>query len=227
MPVSTEITQIELVIRLLLAGILGAAVGLEREFRAKEAGIRTHFLVTLGSALIMIVSQWGFQSVPGIVGLRPADAARVAAQIVSGIGFLGAGAIIMQKQSVRGLTTAAGLWVAAGVGMAVGSGLYLMGIATTILMLIGLELFRIIRNVKSRYITLVFKARSREDLTALAHSFNEHGHKILDCNVTHESADGSKFLHVKMHVNTHPGVDEGTLLISLQQLSGVTIEDIH
>ena len=114
-----------MILRLAVAGALGTLIGLEREYRAKEAGMRTHFLVALGSALIMIVSQYGF-------GDNTADASRVAAQIVSGIGFIGAGTIMMQKQFVRGLTTAAGLWVAAGIGMAIGGGLYIIGIVTTV-----------------------------------------------------------------------------------------------
>ncbi len=101
--------NIDFVIRLLVAGILGAIIGLDREYRAKEAGYRTHFLVSLGSALIMIVSQYGFQEIikESSVTLDPS---RVAAQVVSGIGFIGAGTIIFQKQIVRGLTTAAGIW---------------------------------------------------------------------------------------------------------------------
>lgn len=96
----------DFVLRLLVAGILGAIIGLDREYRAKEAGYRTHFLVSLGSALIMIVSQYGFQEIikESSVTLDPS---RVAAQVVSGIGFIGAGTIIFQKQIVRGLTTAA------------------------------------------------------------------------------------------------------------------------
>ena len=95
----------DFVLRLLVAGILGAIIGLDREYRAKEAGYRTHFLVSLGSALIMIVSQYGFQEIikENSVTLDPS---RVAAQVVSGIGFIGAGTIIFQKQIVRGLTTA-------------------------------------------------------------------------------------------------------------------------
>jgi putative Mg2+ transporter-C (MgtC) family protein len=98
----------DFILRLFVAGILGAVVGLDREYRAKEAGYRTHFLVSLGSALIMVVSQYGFQDVilENSVSLDPS---RVAAQVVSGIGFIGAGTIIIQKQFVRGLTTAAGM----------------------------------------------------------------------------------------------------------------------
>ena len=96
--------NVDFMLRLLVAGILGAIIGLDREYRAKEAGYRTHFLVSLGSALIMIVSQYGFQEIikENSVTLDPS---RVAAQVVSGIGFIGAGTIILQKQIVRGLTT--------------------------------------------------------------------------------------------------------------------------
>ena len=102
------------ILRLLVAGLLGTVIGLDREYRVKDAGFRTHFLVSLGSALIMIVSQWGFGEIlrePG-VGLDPS---RIAAQVVSGIGFIGAGTIIFHKQIVRGLTTAASLWATAGI----------------------------------------------------------------------------------------------------------------
>ena len=129
----------EFTLRLLLAGVLGAVIGLDREYRAKEAGFRTHFLVSLGSALFMIVSQYGFAGVLGAAGVG-LDPSRVAAQIVSGIGFLGAGTIIFQKQFVRGLTTAAGMWATAGIGMAVGGGMYWLGVSATVLTLAGLEL---------------------------------------------------------------------------------------
>jgi len=117
--------------RLALAAALGMVIGIERTYRAKTAGIRTHFLVALGSALFMIVSRYGFEGT--------GDPSRVAAQIVSGIGFLGAGTIIMQKHVVHGLTTAAGMWVAAGIGMASAAGLYSVAVISTVLALIGLE----------------------------------------------------------------------------------------
>ena len=117
--------------RLALAAALGMVIGIERTYRAKTAGIRTHFLVALGSALFMIVSRYGFEGT--------GDPSRVAAQIVSGIGFLGAGTIIMQKHVVHGLTTAAGMWVAAGIGMASAAGLYVVAVFSTVLALIGLE----------------------------------------------------------------------------------------
>jgi len=124
---------LELVLRLILAGFLGGIIGYEREVRAKGAGIRTHFLVALASALFMMVSQYGF------AGADRFDAARVAAQVVSGIGFIGAGIIIFQKNSVRGLTTAAGLWVTSAIGLGAAAGLYLLVGVTTALVLICLE----------------------------------------------------------------------------------------
>lgn len=129
--------------RLALAAVLGMAIGIERTYRAKTAGIRTHFLVALGSALFMIVSRYGF----GGTG----DPGRVAAQIVSGIGFLGAGTIIMQKHVIHGLTTAAGMWVAAGIGMAAAGGLYALAIVSTALTLVGLEVLgRLNRYLRGR-----------------------------------------------------------------------------
>ena len=130
-------------LRIFVAAMLGGFIGLEREWRAKEAGLRTHFLVALGSALFMIVSAYGFSDVQ-MDGLTSRwDVSRVAAQVVSGIGFIGAGTIIFRKAEniVSGLTTAAGLWVTAAIGLACGGGLYVLAIASTLLVLVGLEAF--------------------------------------------------------------------------------------
>lgn len=122
--------QGELIIRIVLAGICGAIIGNERRNRLKEAGIRTHVIVAIGSALIMTISKYGFFDIDSY------DASRVAAQIVSGVGFLGAGVIFVKKENVSGLTTAAGLWTTAGIGMAIGAGLYIVGIASAILVIL-------------------------------------------------------------------------------------------
>lgn len=122
--------------RLLIASFCGILVGWERKSRMKEAGIRTHFIVALGAALMMIISKYGFQDQEEFLKV-PIDPTRIAAQIVSGVGFLGAGAIFMQKNTIRGLTTAAGIWVTAGIGMAVGAGIYSVGFAATIIIIIG------------------------------------------------------------------------------------------
>jgi len=134
--------EIDLILRIFVAALLGGAIGLEREYRAKEAGFRTHFLVALGSALFMVVSAYGFDEAVLLPGHR-VDVSRVAAQVVSGIGFIGAGTIIFHKSenAVRGLTTAAGVWVVAAIGLACGGGMYRVAFASTVLVLVGLEAF--------------------------------------------------------------------------------------
>jgi putative Mg2+ transporter-C (MgtC) family protein len=135
----------EALARLAVAGGLGAAVGFERELRDREAGIRTHLLVSLGSALFTIVSAFGFHEFLTNGGsVVRADPTRIAAQIVTGIGFLGAGAIIREGLSVRGLTTAATLWVVAAIGMASGAGYYWPAVATTVLAIFALWPLRLI-----------------------------------------------------------------------------------
>lgn len=134
---------LEFILRIFVAAILGGMIGLEREYRAKEAGFRTHFLVALGAALFMIISAHGFADVlagPGNIRLDPS---RIAAQVVSGIGFIGAGTIIFQKNenAVRGLTTAAGVWVVAAIGLACGAGMYMVAVSSTLFVLLGLEAF--------------------------------------------------------------------------------------
>ncbi|GFZ31040.1 methyltransferase [Clostridium zeae] len=128
--------MLDQLLKLLLASFCGILVGWERKSRMKEAGIRTHFIVALGAALMMIISKYGFQDQAELLKV-PIDPTRIAAQIVSGVGFLGAGAIFMQKNTIRGLTTAAGIWVTAGIGMAVGAGIYSVGFAATIIIIIG------------------------------------------------------------------------------------------
>lgn len=131
--------NVDLIIRIGVAGLLGAIIGIEREIRSKEAGLKTHFLVAVGSALIMVVSKYAFSDIMNEEHMA-LDPSRIAAQVVSGVGFLGAGTIIIQKQAVKGLTTAAGLWATAGIGLAIGAGMYVVGIGATILVLIGLEI---------------------------------------------------------------------------------------
>jgi Uncharacterized membrane protein len=131
----------EFIIRLLVATALGAVIGLDREYRTKAAGFRTHVLVALGSALFMIISVHGFDDLPKYQMTLRMDPARIAAQVVTGIGFIGAGTIIFQKNVVKGLTTAAGLWVTAAVGMACGVGMYVLAIVSTLLVLICFEAF--------------------------------------------------------------------------------------
>ncbi len=135
--------ELDFILRIFIASLLGGAVGLEREYRDKAAGFRTHFLVALGSALFMVISAYGFEGVLANDFNSPIrlDVSRIAAQVVTGIGFIGAGTIILQKNAVRGLTTAAGVWVTAAIGMACGGGMYVLAVVSTALVLIGLEAF--------------------------------------------------------------------------------------
>ena len=124
---------LQLVIRLLAAVLLGALIGYERELRAKNAGVRTHIMVALGAALFMVISQYGFPDADKF------DAARVAAGVVTGIGFIGGGIIMKRKHDVSGLTTAASLWVTGAVGLSAGCGMFEVAIVTTVLVLACLE----------------------------------------------------------------------------------------
>lgn len=128
--------QLDYLLRLFIAAVCGMAIGYERKNRMKEAGIRTHFIVAIGAAIIMIISKYGFQDQIGWPNMS-LDPSRIAAQVVTGVGFLGAGVIFMQKQTIVGLTTAAGVWVTAAIGLSIGSGLYFVGIAATVITILG------------------------------------------------------------------------------------------
>ena len=137
----TEVIGIEYIFRILLAGICGMLIGIERSNRSKEAGTRTHFMVACGAALIMVVSKYAFfdivsQGMYNGVEVR-LDPSRVASTIASGIGFLGAGMIFVHKNNITGLTTAAGIWATSGVGMAMGAGMYSIGIASTVIIIVA------------------------------------------------------------------------------------------
>jgi len=131
------ISEAEIILRLVIAVTIGFILGIEREYVGKAAGMRTYSLVTLGATIFTIISKFGFSDAGGDV-----DPSRVAAQIITGIGFLGAGVIIFRGVKVEGLTTAAGLWVAAAIGMAVGAGMYLTAIAGTVIAFVVIVLIR-------------------------------------------------------------------------------------
>ena len=160
--ISTNINfyQLEYFIRILLAGICGSVIGLERRKRFKDAGIRTHLILAIGCAVIMIVSKYAFADTLDY------DAARVASNIITGVGFLGAGVIFVKSGSVRGLTTAAGIWTTAAIGMAIGAGFYLLGIGVTILLVvIQLLLYRLVPALESIEVAeLLIKAKRTPDI---------------------------------------------------------------
>lgn len=158
------ISQGEVVIRLVFSAIIGGLIGTEREANNRPAGLRTHILVSVGSALIMLVSIDGFYNPK--TGLPVGDPARLASQVVSGIGFLGAGTIMRTGNNIKGLTTAASLWVCAGIGLAIGSGYYLGGLLTAgivLLTLMSLGFFEK-RVFKTKYRTLEVTSKNRPGL---------------------------------------------------------------
>ena len=158
---------LDFVIRLLVASLVGAVIGFERKYRAKGAGIGTHVLVAIGAALFMIVSHHGFDGAPRF------DAARVAAGVVSGIGFLGGGIILKQQNRVSGLTTAAGLWVTAAMGLAVGSGMYILGAASVLIVLLWADITHLLtRKVGKRQVTV---SLTSNDKTALKDALQSLG----------------------------------------------------
>jgi putative Mg2+ transporter-C (MgtC) family protein len=138
--------QLALAVRLLVAAVLGAVIGFEREIHDHPAGMRTHLLVSLGSAAFTVLSIYAFTDPSAPAGSAPVDTSRVAAQVVTGIGFLGAGAIIKYGTSVRGLTTAASLWATAAVGMAVGAGWWAVALVGTAIVVFSLWPLNIVVN---------------------------------------------------------------------------------
>ncbi len=170
--------------RLSLAAVLGGAIGFERELRDREAGLRTHLLVCLGSALFTIVSAYGFREflTSGDQVIR-ADPTRIAAQIVTGIGFLGAGAIIRQGLSVRGLTTAATLWVAAAIGIAAGAGYYSGAVIGTVVTLVALwplriAAYHVFERIRPEERSIVIDLRPETSLTDLLDSLERENARI-------------------------------------------------
>lgn len=214
--------NLEFVLRLLVAALLGGVVGLERELRAKEAGIRTHFLVALGSALLMIISQYGFSEAPG----RAADPSRLAAQIVSGIGFLCAGTIIFRREAVKGLTTAAGLWVAAGIGMAVGCGMYLLAVAASLLTLAGFELvsFSVHRlGFRTRTLHLVFTAKNDAAAEKAMSQLRSGNCSIGECSLKKDN-DGSVKVSLSLHCRTRSDAETEHLIHKMEKTSGIHLD---
>lgn len=212
------------ILRLLVAGILGGVIGWDREYRAKEAGLRTHFLVALGSALLMIVSQHGFADVSGKPGFG-LDPSRIAAQVVSGIGFIGAGTILIQKQFVRGLTTAAGLWATSGIGLAVGGGMYGIGFCAMLFTLIGLEFLTVVfKNVGEHSSLLVFSTTNHENLKRVTNELHLRNYRIASYDVQREPLEHIEIFHVTMVIKTKRYLDESELFQFMQSLPDLTLE---
>ena len=202
----------DLILRLFLGGMMGGLIGLEREFRAKEAGFRTHFIVALGSALFMMISQLAFNG--------RFDAARVAAQVVSGIGFIGAGVIIFQKNMVRGVTTAAGLWVAAAIGLACGGGLYWLAGAATLMTVICLEMMHLVhRYIAEKVVEVTLSTDGETDPLAVLEKV-----KASKLEAESYSFSGGK-IHLSLRMRQKDGLEALRNLVN--KLEGIRIEDLY
>lgn len=202
-----------LIFRLVAAGLMGGLIGLEREFRAKEAGVRTHFIVALGSALFMIISEFAF-------GDKQHDAARVAAQVVSGIGFIGAGVIIFQKNAVRGVTTAAGLWVAAAIGLACGDGMFSVAIAATLLTVAVLEMMHFVNlHYSEKVVDLTLVPDKPYELPALPARLKKE--KV---NLESYTISGGK-VHLSLRLRQRDYLK--TIQNLMATLEGFTIEEMN
>ena len=207
---------LQLVFRLLAAAVLGSAIGYEREVRTKSAGIRTHVLVALGSALFMIISIYGFKDV------KQFDAARVAAGVVTGIGFLGGGIIIkLQKSHIIGLTTAAGLWVTAAIGLAVGCGMYELAVLCTVITLACLEAMHFWAfKLGNRSVNAVFSAK---DPDVLADAVKSLG-KMVDRFSISKQGDLYK---LDVDLSVHKKTSTVDLMPKLTSIPGVELESLE
>lgn len=213
--------EAEMILRLVVAGVCGAIIGFERRSRQKEAGLRTHFLVAVGSALIMLVSKYGFQDILGQAGMG-LDPSRIAAQVVSGVGFLGAGTILVQRQSVRGLTTAAGLWSTSGIGLAIGAGIYWIGFSATVLVFIGLEILdRSLKSVLPTAVRLTLQVQDQPGMMRqIADAFAAHKIEISKFEVhLHEpELDRNR---MELTLKTPASTDVPALLAIVETIPGV------
>jgi putative Mg2+ transporter-C (MgtC) family protein len=213
----------EALLRLALAAALGGAVGLEREFREREAGFRTHMLVSLGSALFTLASAYGFRDFLVHGGnLVRTDPTRIAAQIVTGIGFLGAGAIIRQGLSIRGLTTAATLWVVAAIGLTTGAGYYSAAAITTLLVIVSLWPLRIVSHrVLSRFRAetnrLVAQVPAGESPAPLIEALEQQGAQLRALEIGHEADRRTVLLDVSLP----PQSDAPAIVAKLSELEHV------
>lgn len=194
-----NLQTLEYILRVLVAGLCGMFVGMERKNRAKEAGTRTHFVVACGAALIMVISKYAFFDVVASGDFVGADVrldpSRVASTIASGIGFLGAGMIYIYRNSIKGLTTAAGIWTTSGIGMAIGSGLYVLGITATVLVLLAQFLLHLNfgRDKSAKVKILTVEGVSEENYQSyMMEYFDEKGITVQDVSVQRNAETGQR-----------------------------------
>lgn len=213
--------EYEYMLRLIIAGALGALIGLEREKRFKEAGLRTHFLVAIGSAVFMIVSKYAFYDV--IADDIILDPSRVAAAIPSGIGFLGAGMILIQRTSIQGLTTAAGIWATAGIGLAIGGGMYGIGIFSGLLVIVGLEfLKRLFTGIIPKILELNLDVTDNETIQEIIEILTQSDIEIKDYKVKVKKEENQIKYHLLIKLQSQKRWKENEIIAMLQKLEGIS-----
>ena len=214
--------QLDLALRLLIAAVLGAAIGLEREIHDHPAGMRTHLLVALGSALFTVMSIFGFVGV--VAGQGAVDPSRIAAQIVTGIGFLGAGAILKYGTSIRGLTTAASLWATAAIGVAVGTGAYVLsGIATAIVLISLWPLNWVIDRIHGPADSLVhlrLGVRGLESVGQVSAAVREQGIDLV--SIESQRLSKNRF-EIDLDLRVRSATKLGALVESISNLADVEV----
>ena len=216
----TLFDNLEFFIRLLLSAALGALVGLERSKRQKEAGVRTHCIIACTSALFMILSKYAFIDGTSIDGLRGADPARIAAQVVSGISFLGAGVIFKNGNSIRGLTTAAGMWGTAAVGMAIGAGMYWVGLieaAILVTIQIILHRFPVGADALTTQEILVEMADTQEMQDKFDELLKKHRGQVTESSLTREEG----YLRMEITAKLEPPITHDEALAFMKENDGV------
>lgn len=215
------IPTFEIIKRIVIAAIMGGLIGMEREVNNRPAGLRTHVLVTLGATLIMLISIDGFD----YPGIERVDPSRIAAQVVSGIGFLGAGTIMVRKNSIDGLTTAASLWVSAGIGLAIGVGYYLGAIVTggiVLLTLASLGFFEK-RFLKRRYKTIEIMAANRPGIIGqIGILFGDYNISIKDISILdNDYKEESELMEIRFILKTPSNFDTCNFYRRIYKIPGV------
>lgn len=220
---------LEFILRLAVAAALGGLIGLEREYRAKEAGFRTHFLVALGSALFMVLSMYGFDSMINQSTQKLSyDPSRIASQVVPGIGFIGAGIIIFQKHVVKGLTTAAGLWVTSAIGLTCGAGMFILAAATTVLVLVGLEALHFVSSrFATRSILLTFNSDKQETIQNVLLSMRKAGIDIDSYEMQKATQPAGTSYQVSMEIKVKREEYQTRIMQFMEKMNGVSIQNIE
>lgn len=221
--------EMTMALRLLVAAVLGGIVGIERGSGDRPAGFRTHILVCVGSTLFMLVSIYGFDDIQTASFETRRDSARIAAQVVSGIGFLGAGTILHEGLTIRGLTTAASLWIVSAIGLAVGSGMYLIGTVATAITMITLVTFHSWEKhfagssrSERRFIRVTINNRPGA-ITDVTGYLADKGIKVKTLNVKNNNKENK--LVLELYLKIEKGIDIMEIIRGLQCIQGVVSLD--